>query len=373
MSAPLRVAHVSFHADAQRRNGAALLRAWPTLSSVASAVSRAGVDVVVVQTAHADETIAQDGVAYHFVDDARRVPSRLIGRVRAEAPRVLHVHGLHHPLSIWQLARALPEVPLLIQDHGSVPPTGWRRGAWRLALRPATGAAFTARHQAAPWFDTRVLSEHVRVFEALEGSTAFAPGDRETALRATGMFGDPCVLWTSRLNDNKDPLTMLTAFELAARTLENARLWCCFGEAPMLDVVRRRIAESEVLKERVVLVGTRPHEEMELRYRAADFYIQTSHREAAGFSLIEALACGTTPIVTDIPPSRRIVGHAGSLTPIGDANAMGRALIEWSSRDRTALRRAARGRFEQALTFDAIGRELRETYETLAGAAVCVS
>jgi glycosyltransferase involved in cell wall biosynthesis len=365
---PLRVAHVSFHADGQRRDGATLLRAWPTLSSVANAVSDAGVDVVVVQTAHADETIERNGVAYHFVNDERRMPSRLIGRVRAESPRVVHVHGFHHPLAIWQLARALPKVPVLLQDHGSVPPTGWRRRAWRWALHRTSGAAFTVKPQAEPWMEARVLGRDVPVFEALESSTTFSIGDRDEARRATQMFGDPCVLWTSRLNENKDPLTMLSAFEIAARTLADARLWCCFGEAPMLDAVRRRIAESDVLRERVVLVGTRPHAEMEQRYRAADFYLQTTHREAAGYSLIEALACGATPIVTDIPPSRRIVGEAGSLTPVGDADAMARAMIDWARRDRDTLRHNARARFEEALTFESIGRDLRKTYETLAAA-----
>jgi len=365
---PLRVAHVSFHADDQRRDGAALLHAWPTLPSVANAVSGAGVDVVVVQTAHADETIEHNGVAYHFVNDERRIRSRLIGRVRAESPRVVHVHGFHHPLAIWQLARSLPSVPVLVQDHGSLPPTGWRRGAWRWALRRTSGAAFTVKRQAEPWMEARVLRRDVAVFEALESSSMFTAGDRDEARRATQMFGDPCLLWTSRLDENKDPFTMLRAFETAARTLTGARLWCCFGDAPMLDVIRHRVAESDVLRERVVLVGTRPHAEMELRHRAADFYVQTSHREAAGYSLIEALACGTTPIVTDIPPSRRIVGDAGSLTPVGDADAMAHAIVAWAQRDRDTLRRNARARFEDALTFETIGHDLRKTYETLAAA-----
>jgi len=365
---PIRVAHVSFHADGKRRNGADLLEAWPTLSSVATAVSSAGVDVVVIQTAHANETIERHGVVYHFVNDARRLPSRLINRVRAESPRVVHVHGFHSPLAIWQLTQALPRVPVLVQDHGSPLPTGWRRPVWRWALRPTAGAAFTGRPQAEPWKQARVLGRDLPVFEALESSTTFTIGDRKSARRATGMFGDPGVLWTSRLDENKDPLTMLAAFERAAASLSDARLWCCFDEAPLLGAVRRTIAESHVLRERVVLVGARPHAEMEQWFRAADLYMQTSHHEAAGFSLIEALACGATPIVTDIPPSRRIVGDAGSLTPVGDAPSMSRALVEWAGRDRDTLRRMARARFDESLTFASIGRDLRKTYETLAAA-----
>jgi glycosyltransferase involved in cell wall biosynthesis len=180
------------------------------------------------------------------------------------------------------------------------------------------------------------------------------------------MFGDPCLLWTGRLDANKDPLTALGAFELAAPHLPDARLWCCFGDAPLRALVEDRIAASRVLRERVSLVGTRPHDEMELRFRAADLFVQTSHREGSGYSVLEALACGTPPLVTDIPSLRRIVGDAGSLTPVGDAAALAAALIDWAARDRDALRHAARVRFERALTYDAIGRELRAAYETLA-------
>ena len=122
---------------------------------------------------------------------------------------------------------------------------------------------------------------------------------------------------------------------------------------------------SEALRSRVVLLGARPHDEIERLFRAADFYIQTSHREGSGFSLLEAMSCGTPPIVTDIPPSRRIVGDAGSLTPVGDAERMSAALVACAARDQTTLRAAVRARFERALTFDAIGQQLRGVYEAL--------
>ena len=133
----------------------------------------------------------------------------------------------------------------------------------------------------------------------------------------------------------------------------------------MHAAVVERIASSPILSERVVLLGNRPHAELELRYRAADFFVQTSHREGSGYSLIEALACGTTPLVTDIPATRAIVGMVGSLTPVGDAAALRDAIIAWSAQDRAALRASARARFNAALTFDVIGQQLRVAYAAL--------
>ncbi len=85
--------------------------------------------------------------------------------------------------------------------------------------------------------------------------------------------------------------------------------------------------------------------------------------------MIEALACGTPPLVTDIPSFRRITGKGavGALSPPGDAAAMARALVAWSGRHRDDLRLAVRRHFEQALSFEVVGKQLRGVYETLAG------
>src|SRR5918999_3836170 len=102
----MRVVQVSFYADARRRDAESLLAAWTTLPAVASAVARQGVHVDVVQAAHVDETLRRDAVTFHFVDDDRAAPKRLLGRVPIPrrpsrlldlitqlAPDVVHVHG----------------------------------------------------------------------------------------------------------------------------------------------------------------------------------------------------------------------------------------------------------------------------------------
>jgi glycosyltransferase involved in cell wall biosynthesis len=379
---PLRVTQVSFHCDSQRRDAETLLRVWPTLRGVAAGVARAGVEVTVVQAAAHRQTIDRDGVVFHFVDDARGMPTRLLGRipvpnrptrllerVASLAPDVVHVQGLQYPLAVHQLASAMPGVPMLVQDHASGAPVGWRRAAWRWAFQGISGIAFTARDQATPFFDARTFRDALPVFEVIEGSSFFTPGSQADAQRESGLHGDPCFHWTGHLVPNKDPLAALRAFEIAAARLPDARLWCCYGTAPLLDDVQRAIHASPILRDRVTLLGPKPHAEMETLFRAADFFVQMSHREGSSYSTLEALSCGTTPLVTEIPSMRRIVGDAGSLVPVGDAGAMARAMIDYAGRDRALLRARARERFESALSFDVIGRQLRAAYEALVRSA----
>ncbi|MEO6866350.1 MAG: glycosyltransferase family 4 protein [Gemmatimonadaceae bacterium] len=377
---PLRVAHVGFTADSEERDGERLLRVWPTLPAVATAVARAGIDVVVVQAAARRETIVRDGVVFHFVDEKRSIltgvrrlgqhavlPHRLVAQVVSLRPDIIHIHGLQNPRAIRYLGRALPDVPMIVQDHATRAPRGWRRAVWRIVCRRLTSVAFTARGLATPFVTAGILDSDLPVFEVLEGSTYFTPGDRQVARDLTGLYGDPCLLWTGHFNANKDPLTTLAAFAQATTQLPDAHLWCCFGTAPLLQEVHDFIAADERLRDRVTLLGSHPHSEMEQYFRAADFFVQTSHFEGSGYSLIEALACGTPALVTDIPASRRITanGSVSSLTPVGDAPALAAAMVTWAQRDPIERRRAARAWFDEALTFDGIGRDLRAAYESL--------
>jgi glycosyltransferase involved in cell wall biosynthesis len=372
-----RVVQVSFIPEAERRDPETLLAAWPTLVNVGASVAAAGVPLTVVLAAGRDQMIERDGVRYEFVDDGRDVPRQaprgrrvrrsadVIDHVVAQGPDVVHLHGFVRPLQARRLRAALRGVPLLVQDHASRVPNGARRLFWRLAFGDADAVAFAAREQVQPFVDAGVLRRSTPVFELFEDSTHFGIGDRDAARAATGLFGDPCVLWTGRLDANKDPLVALQAFERAARDLPGARLWCRYGDAPLLADVERRIAASPILRDRVVLLGRCAHAEMEAHYRAADLFVQASRQEGCSYSAIEALACGVVPLVSDIPSNRRLVGDAGSLVPVGDADALAAAIVEWARRDPATGRARARARFEQALTYEHVGRDLRAAYETM--------
>jgi glycosyltransferase involved in cell wall biosynthesis len=104
--------------------------------------------------------------------------------------------------------------------------------------------------------------------------------------------------------------------------------------------------------------------------RAADLLIQASHNEGSGYAVIEAIACGTAPVVTDIPSFRVLTGEggAGGLSPIGDAAAMAASLGQWAAVPAADRRARVRDHFERNLSFHAIGARWRAIYQdVLAG------
>jgi glycosyltransferase involved in cell wall biosynthesis len=232
-------------------------------------------------------------------------------------------------------------------------------------MAAAAGLAFCALGQARAFARAGLVHPHTQLYEIPESTSRFAPGDRRQARTITGVEGDPAVLWVGHLDANKDPLTVLHGISAAARALPRLQLYCCFGEAPLLRAVQRRIATDLHLRDRVHLLGRVPHERIEALMRAADLFVLGSHREGSGYSLIEALACGLPPVVTDIQSFRSLTGAGvvGVLWPCNDRHALSEALRSIAGRAGREMRCAVRAHFERELSFDALGGKLGAMYE----------
>jgi glycosyltransferase involved in cell wall biosynthesis len=269
-------------------------------------VARTGATVDVVQACHHEARLSLHNVDFHFVRGAAPFTKlslawRLIDCVRLLRPDVVQVAGLGSPLQTHQLSRRLPSTPVLVQDHAGVPPSRVRKSVHRWGLSQVDAALFTAREQAEPYFSAGVLRPDLPIFEALEGSSSFTPGNQAEARGRTGLTGDPCLLWLGRLDANKDPLSVLDSVRLAAKELPGVQLFCCFTDGELEPKVCATIEADDRLKRIVHLLGKRPHAEIETLCRAADFLVQGSWREGSGYALTEALACGLPAVVTDIP------------------------------------------------------------------------
>lgn len=363
--------------DRQHRAPEELLRAWPTLTDLAVAVANEDTNVTVLQVAREDAIVRWNGILCEFVAErpfriggrSVLIPRRLARRAAALNPDVVHFHGMSLPIQLRWLQRAIRGVPLIVQAHSDAIPAWWKVPLHRWGLNTIDGVTFTARTMANRFQEIGLIRPDVRVFEVVESSSWFTPGDQAAARDRTGLYGDPCILSVGRLNPDKDPLTMLDAMSLAMGRLPDPHLWCCYTDAPLLSAIRLRLSREPQLGLRVHLLGAVPHNNIQEFYRAADIFVLGSVREAAGYALVEALATGLTPVVTDIPPFRKITGNGvvGALAPVGDGKAMSEALVRLASGDRRLLRTNARSHFERTLSFDVLGAQLRETYLAMVG------
>ena len=200
----------------------------------------------------------------------------------------------------------------------------------------------------------------------IESSTTMAQVPRDRARAATNLRGAPLLLWVGRLSRNKDPLTVLDGLDIALPQLPEARVAMIYQEDTMHAEVSARIAKSDVLRDRVTRVGLVPYDQMAAFYSSADVLISGSHDEGSGYAVIEAMACGAAPVITDIPSFRAIAGASGRRWTPGDAQALATALLDLCDSGVAAARVIAHQRFERELSWPAIAARTLRLYEEVA-------
>ena len=89
-------------------------------------------------------------------------------------------------------------------------------------------------------------------------------------------------------------------------------------------------AEDLNISSKVQFLGWVAHEEMPKLLSKADIYISTSLDDGTSISLLEAMASGTFPIVTDIPSNREWIsdGENGFLVPIDEERYLAEKILE---------------------------------------------
>ncbi len=165
-----------------------------------------------------------------------------------------------------------------------------------------------------------------------------------------------------------DPVTILDGLESALPRLPAAQVMMLFGDDTLLEGVEQRVRESAVLRPRVVLSGRISDDEMPNYYSAADVLVSGSQSEGSGAAVIEAMSAGVVPVVSDIPSFRAIIGDCGARFSAGDAAAFATALVRICSADLVSLKAATKGRFDDSLTWDAIGTRTVAEYQSVLAA-----
>ena len=243
-----------------------LLDAWPSLVDVAEAASGSGIRVSVLQASQHTERLVRAGVHYYFqpFGDAPALGgsnNALRELLRQLSPDVVHVHGLGFPRHVLSLSEFGPGCsdPAAGPCEGAaanLAPSAMAARAWRerrgLAFC-ASGASLrpSPSRPGAPPRRSCIRSRNRPV--ALRQGIGAGPAARPDRYRrrARGAVG-------RALDANKDPLTVLAGVSAAAGTLPGLRLYCCFGNAPLLRAVPRTGSPPiHALHERVQLLGPR--------------------------------------------------------------------------------------------------------------------
>jgi glycosyltransferase involved in cell wall biosynthesis len=101
------------------------------------------------------------------------------------------------------------------------------------------------------------------------------------------------------------------------------------GDGPERDYLEKEVKKLN-LNSSLQFLGGVPHEEMPNLLARTDIYVSTSLYDGTSVSLLEAMACGTFPVVTDIPSNREWIsdGENGFLISTEDEKTLARQMVE---------------------------------------------
>jgi len=142
--------------------------------------------------------------------------------------------------------------------------------------------------------------------------------------RVRGRFGIPgeFILFVSTIEPRKNVSTLLRAFRQFLDVYRREIKLVLAGEKGWLfDEVFRLVAELKLEKE-VIFLGRVSTEELLWLYNTAETLVAPSIYEGFGLTPLEAMACGTPVIVSNVSSFPEIVGDAGLFIDPGCADEL---------------------------------------------------
>ena len=355
------------------------------------ALGRRGFPVTVVQGFHSDGRFEAANLDYFLYQTDReqlgersyfregsdrrtvvvpKLTPAMLNRVEELAPDVVHVPSIALYFVLDPLLRLCEQlrIPVSGSYHGGLPARWfWRRSRQRDVLSRMSAFFFNSDEQAEPWLSSGVIADRSKIVLCAETSSTFQRMPKQECREAMSIAGDPVFLWAGRLIPQKDPLTALRAFSQIAAELPRASLYIAYVEHSMLREIREYISHRSHLRHRVHLRSEQSRKEMELLMNAADFLLQTSLREVAGRTVLEAMACATLPLLSDIPAFRALSknGKYGLLFPPGDPHSLAAAVLDVVRGEKQRLEDRVHDHFRRELTFDSIAATYADTFQRL--------
>jgi len=363
---PPRVGLLSVHTSPLERPGAGDSGGMNVyLSSLASHLVRRGVTVdVFTRATGADlppSVAVEDGITVHHLDagPAHASKSELASHLCAfylamanhPATAALDVVHAHYWMSGW-VGRHLQRrqgLPLVSSFHtlarvkndalapGDVPEPAIRLTAEERVAAASDALIASTAAEAAILEQLGAARGRIHVVPAGVDLDVFTPTiDRQRARQALG--GGRIVLFVGRLQPLKAPDLAVRALAALDTLMPDdglpTRLVVVGGPSgPASETAHpaglRRLADALGVADRVAFLAPREQPALAPLYRAADAVIVPSHSESFGLVALEAQACGTPVVASDVAGLRSIVGGGGTLVGSRDPQAFAAALLPY--------------------------------------------
>ena len=292
---------------------------------------------------------------------------------------LIHVHG--HPYLSSLLAAKIAKrysKPLVLTQHNTfIAYKGifWDHVEWindyaigRQVLKEADKIVVVSNATKNYVLSLGAAPEKVEVVHNGVDLNRFRPltGIKDEMRKKLGISKDSRVVLTVRRLVYKNGIdTLIESAKTAIK--KNPRLvFIVVGKGPDFAKVKGKI-EQLGIQENFKLTGFISDEDLPVYYNTADFFVLPS-KSGEGLPLValEAMSCGVPVIATDVGGTSEVMTEEyGKLVPPNAPEALAEAILEFSQRDFSALRKNLRKMVEQKYSWDKNVEKLVKIYEEL--------
>lgn len=358
---PLRVAHVVFDLDrgGLERFVVEICRGLPR------EVAESRVLVLSGRLGQEAQSLLRAGVR---VDVARQLsavsmlyPRSVVAWLREFRPDVVHAHSGAWFKAAW--AARLAGVPAVVfTEHGRQHDRSTvKRLLDTLAARMTSGiVAVSPQVVEGLAADVGIAPSRIDVIGNGVDTTRFRPAaDRDAVRREFGLAADALVVaGVGRFEHVKGPDVLLDAWELvlAGSATATSPQLLLVGEGSMRAQLGARVAASPTLRASVRILPWQPDPARLLQ--AVDVFAMGSRSEGTSIALLEAMASGCCPVVTDVGGNAAVLGErlrhrlVAPESPEALAAGLSTVLEDTDARRRDAA--LARARVEAEFGLDAM-------------------
>lgn len=236
------------------------------------------------------------------------------------------VHG-HYATNYGFLAALSGFTPLVQTVHGSDvlvdTVQSWERRLFvRYALRRATLITSVAEHMTRRLIGMGLPAERILTFQYGVDTTRFTPPADPAVRKPFRVVSTRMLEWRYNLEQ------LLRAVPLLRTSVPEVEVVLA-GDGPD-QAALQCLTETLGIHDVVTMVGRVAHDSVPALLQSATVYVSTSLTDGASLSLLEGMACGAFPVVTDIPGNREWVtdGMNGFLVPVSRPDILGERIAQ---------------------------------------------
>jgi glycosyltransferase involved in cell wall biosynthesis len=279
--------------------------------------------------------------------------SKLLKRKKAD---VIHSHSLPSPGYLGLKLKDGAKAPLVVTLHGGETNILSKRPAFRRINK-----SILERTDSAVCVSKELVKEARKTFGI---KCLCIPNGVDTArFRPLGVERDIDVLFVGMFREEKGLDTLLETLGSFKREPPRTVL---VGKGPLRGWLGREI-ERRKLSKRVTVKGFVSNERLPALLSRSRTFVLPSRTEGLSMALLEAMACGVVPVVTDVGGNADVVGK-GRVVPPEDPEGLGNALREMLTLEEKAFEKMSsrsRERVVKRFGLDRSIKAYRNLYEEL--------